>query len=61
MTQTERIEGEALEVFEKLYYKGFAISQIQELARNLIAIGERALENPLNTIGAITNGKLIIK
>lgn len=59
-TRAEKIMEKSEEVFKNLYCQGLSINDISEVANNLHSIGEKAIDNPKNTIGAISNGALII-
>ena len=57
--QSELLLEKARKVFIQLYNQGNSINQINEIAIGLTIIGKEAIDNPKNTIGAISNGKLI--
>jgi len=59
-TTTEKLNDKSKEVFLNLYHAGMSINDIQILGNNLVRIGEEVIENPENTIGAISNGRLKI-
>lgn len=60
-TTTEKLLEKSKKLFLELYHQGMSINDIKNLSNNLIKIGEDVIKNPKNTIGAISNGKIIIE
>lgn len=60
-TTTEKLVEKSQDIFMSLYRQGLSISMIEEVAHNLLTISAEALNNPENSIVAISNGRLKLK